>query len=89
MQGLKILTVLVAFGFILAATIAVHPFGSPGSAPMDDYFIDNSQTETGANSVVSAVLFDYRGLDTLGEASVLFAAASGLFMLFRRRGKDE
>jgi multisubunit Na+/H+ antiporter MnhB subunit len=29
-------------------------------------------------------VFDYRGFDTLGEATVLFAAVAGVIILFRR-----
>jgi multisubunit Na+/H+ antiporter MnhB subunit len=50
---------------------------------MDDYMIENSQEETGSNNVVAAVLFDYRGLDTLGEATILFTAVTGVLLLLR------
>jgi multicomponent Na+:H+ antiporter subunit B len=36
-----------------------------------------------AGNVVAAVVFDYRGLDTLGEEFILFAAASGVALLLR------
>jgi multicomponent Na+:H+ antiporter subunit B len=36
-----------------------------------------------AGNVVAAVVFDYRGLDTLGEEFILFAAASGVVLLLR------
>ncbi|TFH35456.1 MAG: hypothetical protein E4G93_03725 [Dehalococcoidia bacterium] len=72
--------------FIVVA-LSMRPFGAPPSA-MDDYIIENSQQETGANNAVSAVVFDYRGYDTLGEATILFTAVTAVAMLFRRR-KDE
>jgi len=50
---------------------------------MDDYFIENAQSETGANNVVTSIVFDYRGFDTLGEATVLFTAVVGIVALFR------
>ena len=51
---------------------------------MDQFFLDNSQTDdTATNNVVSAVVFDYRGFDTLGEATVLFAAVTGVLMALR------
>ncbi len=82
-------TVLLAFaGLLLLTMLYLHPVGFPGDAPMDEYFIRNSQPETGSNNVVTGVLFDYRGLDTLGEASVLFAAASGVMLLFRRKKNE-
>lgn len=48
---------------------------------MDDYFLRNGQRETGANNIVTTVVFDYRGFDTLGEGTVLFIAVSAISML--------
>jgi hypothetical protein len=44
--------------------------------------------ETGANNVVTSVVFDYRGYDTLGEATVLFTAIAGVMLLLGGK-KDE
>jgi multicomponent Na+:H+ antiporter subunit B len=43
-------------------------------------------------NVVSAVNFDYRGIDTLGEEFILFAAVTGLALILRRmreEGREE
>ena len=72
---------------LIAVMFLIHPFGYPPSQ-MDDYIIENTQSETGANNAVTAVVFDYRGFDTLGEATILFAAVTGVVMLFRRRKKE-
>lgn len=76
----------IIIAFLVASAFLIHPFGQPPSQ-MDDYIIQNSQTETGTNNVVTAVLFDYRGFDTLGEATILFTAVTGVVMLFRARKK--
>ena len=78
---------IVAVFFIFTALL-MHPFGVPGESDMDDYIIDNTQEETGANNGVTAVVFDYRGFDTLGEATVLFTAVAGVIMIFRRLEND-
>lgn len=59
---------------------------SAGGAPvppttMDDYFLRFGQGETGSNNIVTSVVFDYRGLDTLGEAAVLFLTVASITML--------
>jgi len=77
---------VVAVCFI-ATAFAMHDFGNPTVSNMDDYIIDNCQEETGANNAVTSVVFDYRGFDTLGEATVLFAAVAGVIILFRRLNK--
>jgi len=78
---------VVAVFFIFTALL-MHPFGMPDESDMDDYIIDNTQEETGANNGVTAVVFDYRGFDTLGEATVLFTAVAGVIMIFRRLKND-
>jgi multicomponent Na+:H+ antiporter subunit B len=44
--------------------------------------------ERHATDVVSAINFDYRGFDTLGEEFILFASVAGAVLLLRRE-KDE
>jgi multicomponent Na+:H+ antiporter subunit B len=44
--------------------------------------------ERSATAVVTAVNFDYRGFDTLGEEFILFAAALVLVLLLRRLGEE-
>jgi multisubunit Na+/H+ antiporter MnhB subunit len=75
---------IVAF-FFLFSVFFIHPFGIPGNVPMDDHIIINTQNETGTNNGVTSVVFDYRGFDTLGEATILFSAVAGVLMIFRRK----
>ena len=79
---------LVLFGGLLHIA-ADLPFGAPAVTDMDDYFIRNSQAQTGANNVVTSIVFDFRGFDTLGEATVLFTAVLGVGMMFRKMNAGE
>lgn len=74
---------LLFFSFILVSAFQMRPFGEPILSEMDDYFIANAQQETGTNNVVTSIVFDYRGFDTLGEATVLFTAICAIIALFR------
>ena len=85
-QAWFVIAILVVGGLFWGAADAVHPFGNPGDAPMDEYFLRNAQRERGANNVVTSIVFDYRGFDTLGEAAVLFTAVSSVAALFRGKG---
>ena len=40
------------------------------------YYAANTAEETGAQNIVSAIIVTYRGLDTLGEVTVLFLTAA-------------
>ncbi len=71
--------------FLFYTAYELHPFGEIKESKMDDYIIENAQNETGANNVVTSVVFDYRGYDTLGEATVLFTAIAGALVVLRRR----
>jgi multisubunit Na+/H+ antiporter MnhB subunit len=70
--------------FLVVAVLMTHPFGSPDDPEMDQYIIENTQSQTGADNGVTSVVFDYRGFDTLGEATVLFTAVAGVILVFRR-----
>jgi multisubunit Na+/H+ antiporter MnhB subunit len=91
MNAKKILTsailIIIAVVFILPAVTL--EFGSPANGDMDSYIIDNGQEMAGANNIVSGVVFDFRGFDTLGEATVLFTAVIGVTLIFRKRREDE
>lgn len=71
--------------FLLMAAIMLRPFGEPVHTAMDYYFIAHAQQQVSANNVVTSIVFDYRGFDTLGEATVLFTAVAGVLMALRRK----
>jgi len=80
---LKLIFFSVLVLFLIAAAFSLRDFGEPEHTGMDDYFLTKGQEETASNNIVAAIVFDYRGLDTLGEATVLFTAVSGIVLLFR------
>jgi multisubunit Na+/H+ antiporter MnhB subunit len=86
--GLVLLVVLVAF-LVTGMVRFIHPFGYPSQTDMDDYIINDAQNQTGSNNVVASVVFDYRGLDTYGEATILFTAVTGVLLLLRTRKRKE
>ena len=56
------------------------------------YYAENGPQELGAPNLVTSVVVTYRGLDTLGEVTVLFISAAGVGLLLRRtrrRNDDE
>jgi multicomponent Na+:H+ antiporter subunit B len=55
---------------------------------LGQYYAANGPGELGAANLVTAVIVTYRGLDTLGEVTVLFISAAGVGLLLRRRGGD-
>ena len=58
---------------------------SPASTHVSPRYIEKADEETHTPNIVTAVLADYRGYDTMGEAMVVFVAGIGCIMLLRRR----
>ncbi len=83
-RWLFLAALLVVAGYLISGGVWLHPFGEPARSEMDRFFIENAQKEVAANNVVTSIVFDYRGYDTLGEATVLFAAVVGVALLLRK-----
>lgn len=82
-NSVKALVLIFLAAFIIAGLLSVHEFGRPAMSDVDDYYITFSQPETGSNSTVTPIVFDYRGFDTLGEATVLFTTVTAILAFFR------
>ena len=50
-------------------------------------YIEDGEEETEVPNMVTYILADYRGYDTLGETTVIFTAGISVILLLRRRGK--
>ena len=81
--------VIVLGGLLCGMFEGLHPFGVPREAPMDDYFLVHARADRSALNVVTSLVFDFRGYDTLGEAAVLFTTITAIGALFRDGGKRE
>jgi multicomponent Na+:H+ antiporter subunit B len=76
-------------------TLVLPSFGSPDAAihtHVAPRYIADSIKDTNVPNVVTSVLADYRGYDTLGETTVIFTAGIGVMLLLRkarRRGRPD
>lgn len=84
MKNLVIAAVLVVLAVFLLAIPLTLTYGAPLKSDMDDYFIRYGQEQAATNNIVTTVVFDYRGFDTLGESTVLFTAVIGVAIMFRK-----
>lgn len=85
----KLLALCVVIAFLVMAAVQIHPFGQPSASAMDDYTFEYTQRQTGANSPVTAITLDYRGYDTLGEATILSCAVYGVIVVLRKQKEEE
>jgi multicomponent Na+:H+ antiporter subunit B len=77
----------VAGGLLLWGTSGLPDYGVY-AGPYGDVLNAVAVEERKATNVVAAVAFDYRGVDTLGEEFILFAAVIGVAVLLRPQ-RDE
>jgi multicomponent Na+:H+ antiporter subunit B len=81
-----LLLVVIAVGIGLSL---IHlPFGEP-KTKVGEYYLDRGAGETGASNIVTSVVVNYRGFDTLGEVTVLFVAAIGVGAVLATRKRKE
>jgi multicomponent Na+:H+ antiporter subunit B len=69
-------------------TLVLPSFGTPDNVihkHVAPRYLAESINETHVPNVVTSVLADYRGYDTLGETTVIFTAGIGVMLLLRGR----
>lgn len=87
------LFVAMITGLVLAyGTLDMPAFGDP-AAPIHGHvaphFLHVSPQEIGVPNIITAVLGSYRGYDTLGETTVVFTAAVGVWLLLKGRVRSQ
>uniref|UniRef100_UPI00036AD3DF hydrogen gas-evolving membrane-bound hydrogenase subunit E n=1 Tax=Nocardiopsis alkaliphila TaxID=225762 RepID=UPI00036AD3DF len=71
----KLATGVVALATGLSAALGTYYLtGRRERSQVSEYFLENSEEDTGGTNVVNTILVDYRALDTLGELVVLGVA---------------
>jgi len=88
------LSIVILVGALLLYSTQDFPSwgdpASPASTHIATYHLTKAFEETSVPNVVTAVLADYRGFDTMFETGVIFCAGLGCFVLLRLfRNRDE
>jgi multicomponent Na+:H+ antiporter subunit B len=91
---------LMLFSLLLAAVILASgifvirnlpQFGEPVMSSIQQVpsntYISEGLKQTGSANIVTAVILDYRGYDTLGEATVLFTSIIGALSILRAKSR--
>lgn len=99
MSRIIALSMVLVIGALLVFTVSEYllPFGAFPERRIGSFenesigqrILQDAPRTTGSANIVTSVVWDYRGYDTLGEATILFTAVCGVAMLFRaarRRG---
>ncbi len=76
-----VISAIIAFGTLMYAAGGLPPFGSFSGA-YTDRILQIATLERSVYNVPTAVNFDYRGFDTLGEEFIFFTSVAGVLFLF-------
>ncbi len=86
----KISAIFITVMLILILLIGVNDlpeFGNennPSNNILSESYLANTTKETGALNIVTGIILDYRALDTLMEATVLFSGVTVIILLFKK-----
>jgi multicomponent Na+:H+ antiporter subunit B len=84
--ALGFIVVIVLLYFFIKAANSLDAFGE-GNLRMAEAYVKGAAEKTGSANLVTGVVFDFRGYDTLGEATVLVTAVLGVLTILRIKGK--
>lgn len=87
MKIFALLIVLLTGGLLIYGVEDMPGWGDPNSPPslhVSPRYIEKTMEETDTPDMVTSVLADYRGYDTLGETTVIFTAGVACLLLLRR-----
>ena len=86
MKLLGLIAVLVTGALLIYAVDDFPDWGdpsSPANSGVSTHYIENTASDTGVPNIVTAVLADYRGYDTMFETVVIFTAGIAILALLR------
>jgi len=73
--------------FSAKALKEIPNFGFP-IMKVSSYYLTQALEKTHATNIVSAIILDFRGYDTLGEATILFTSVIGVLAVLRKKGRS-
>jgi multicomponent Na+:H+ antiporter subunit B len=79
--------IMVIFLYYFAVSVQSLDVLGKSSLRMAKYYIEGAAQKTGSANLVTGVVFDFRGYDTMGEAVVLVTAVLGVLTILRLKGK--
>jgi len=82
-------TVIFVITFLVVGYLSLKELPTFGYPIMKvaQLYLDTGLAKTGAVNLVSSIILDFRGYDTLGEATILFTAVMGVIAIMRRIGR--
>jgi len=90
MKKLLVIFLLAVVAYSLVNAMMNVPFGENRiqAGTVSHFYLEKTPSELSVANVITAIVVNYRGFDTLGEVSVLFLASLGLGSILYRKHKE-
>ena len=91
MKALSLISSIIVGAALIYGTLDMPEWGdpnSPANSHVSPFYLQHSMEDAATPNVVTTVLADYRGYDTLGETTVIFTAGVACLLLLRTRRKQ-
>ena len=89
-RACAVLICLSLIGLLLFTALRLPEFGAADTlidSELTEFYVEHTLEETGAVNIVTGIILDYRGFDTLGESHVLFIAVCTVLLMLSVRGE--
>lgn len=92
MKAFSVITALLVAAALVYGALDLPKWGdphSPASTHVSPYYLQHSLEHTATPNVITSILADYRGYDTLGETTVIFTAGIACLLLLKKSQKRQ
>lgn len=89
---LAVIVTVVLIGLLLETVERMPRFGEADTlmdSELTAFYVNHTKEETGAMNIVTGIILDYRGFDTLGESHVLFIAVCTVLLMLSIYGERD
>lgn len=86
----SVIICLLVIGLLMAVVTMMPQFGGADTlvdSEVSAYYVEHTLKDTGAVNIVTGIILDYRGFDTLGESHVLFIAVCAVLLMLSIKGE--
>ncbi|MBR0407673.1 MAG: hypothetical protein IJI53_06525 [Clostridia bacterium] len=89
---LAVVTAVTLIWLLMEAVLQMPKFGAADTlidSELTEFYVEHTKEETGAMNIVTGIILDYRGFDTLGESHVLFIAVCTVLLMLSIYGERD
>lgn len=91
-RAAAVIVCALLIGVLLYAALQMPEFGGAEhlvESELSEFYVEHTMEDTGAVNIITGIILDYRGFDTLGESHVLFIAVCTVLMLLSIKGEKD